>query len=97
MVSSCGIGCTCALSQHSSSPAEQMDVHDGTTTVREAMRFSANLRQPFSVPQAEKIEYVEEMIELLELNDLADALVMSLGVEGKVPLRGHWLLILNVD
>ncbi|KAF8511207.1 ABC-2 type transporter-domain-containing protein [Gautieria morchelliformis] len=63
--------------------AEQMDVHEGTTTVREAMRFSANLRQPFSVPQAEKDEYVEEMIELLELNDLADALVMTLGVEAR--------------
>ncbi|KAF8583992.1 hypothetical protein K439DRAFT_1617076 [Ramaria rubella] len=63
--------------------AEQMDVHEGTATVREAMRFSANLRQPFSVPQAEKDDYVEEMIELLELQELADALVMTLGVEAR--------------
>lgn len=62
--------------------AEQLDVHEGSATVREAMRFSAYLRQPFSVPQSEKDEYVEEMIELLELQDLADALVLSLGVEG---------------
>jgi len=33
-----------------SSTAEQMDVHEGNTTVREAMRFSAYLRQPFHVP-----------------------------------------------
>ena len=31
--------------------AEQMDVHEGTATVREAMRFSAYLRQPFDVPK----------------------------------------------
>lgn len=63
--------------------AEQMDVHEGTATVREAMRFSAYLRQPFEVPKEEKDAYVEEMIELLELQDLADAMVFSLGVEGK--------------
>lgn len=76
------------------SAAEQMDVHEGTATIREAMRFSANLRQPFSVPQAEKYEYVEEMIELLELTDLADALVSSLGVECK---HAGWGSLLNVS
>ncbi|KII93944.1 hypothetical protein PLICRDRAFT_36161 [Plicaturopsis crispa FD-325 SS-3] len=63
--------------------AEQMDVHEGTSTVREAMRFSAYLRQPASVSEAEKNDYVEEMIELLELQDLADAMVFSLGVEAR--------------
>ncbi|KAI0269180.1 ABC-2 type transporter-domain-containing protein [Gloeopeniophorella convolvens] len=51
--------------------AEQMDVHEGTATIREAMRFSAYLRQPYS------------MIELLELQDLADAIVSSLGTEAR--------------
>ena len=60
-----------------------MDVHEGTATVREAMRFSAYLRQPFHVPKEEKDAYVEEMIELLELQDLADALVFSLSVEAR--------------
>ncbi|KAF7797165.1 hypothetical protein EIP86_008357 [Pleurotus ostreatoroseus] len=63
--------------------AEQMDVHEGTATVREAMQFSAYLRQPAHVPKSEKDAYVEEMIELLELQDLADALVFSLGVEAR--------------
>ena len=60
-----------------------MDVHEGTATVREAMRFSAFLRQPASISQQEKEDYVEEMIELLELQDLANALVQSLGVEAR--------------
>ena len=63
--------------------AEQIDVHKGTTTVREAMRFSAYLRQPFETPEAQKNADVEEIIELLELQPLADALVSSLGVEAR--------------
>ena len=60
--------------------AEQMDVHEGTATVREAMRFSAYLRQPPEVSKEEKDQYVEEMIEVLELQDLADAIIGSLGM-----------------
>ncbi|VDB90213.1 unnamed protein product [Peniophora sp. CBMAI 1063] len=63
--------------------AEQQDVHEGTATVREAMRFSAYLRQPASISTEEKDAYVEEMIELLELQDLADAIVFTLGVEAR--------------
>ncbi|KAJ7070657.1 ABC-2 type transporter-domain-containing protein [Mycena amicta] len=63
--------------------AEQMDVHEGTATVREALRFSAYLRQPFKVPQEEKDDYVEEIIELLELQDLSEALIFSLSVEAR--------------
>lgn len=47
------------------------------------MRFSAYLRQPASVSQEEKDQYVEEMIELLELQDLSEALVFSLGMEAR--------------
>jgi ATP-binding cassette, subfamily G (WHITE), member 2, SNQ2 len=63
--------------------AEQMDVHEGTATVREAMRFSAYLRQPTTISQAEKDDYVEDMIELLELQDLADAMVFGLSMEAR--------------
>lgn len=58
-------------------------MHEGTATVREAMRFSAYLRQPFHISKEEKDAYVEEMIEVLELQDLADAVVFSLGVEAR--------------
>ncbi|SCV67921.1 BQ2448_42 [Microbotryum intermedium] len=67
--------------------AEQLDVHEHTATVRETFRFSAYLRQPAHVPQAEKDAYVEEIIQLLELEDLADAYIgfpgFGLGVEAR--------------
>ncbi|KAK5134541.1 hypothetical protein LTR08_006326 [Meristemomyces frigidus] len=59
----------------------QGDLHDGTATIREALEFSAILRQPAFTPRAEKIAYVDNIIELLELNDLQDAIISSLGVE----------------
>lgn len=52
-----------------------MDVHEGTATVREALVFSALLRQPASVPREEKIAYVDHIIDLLELSDIKDALI----------------------
>ncbi|RKO92797.1 brefeldin A resistance protein, partial [Blyttiomyces helicus] len=54
---------------------EQIDVHNKDATVREALRFSAYLRQPKSVPTQEKDEYCEYVIGLLELDDLGDALI----------------------
>ncbi|KAH0837832.1 pleiotropic drug resistance ABC transporter [Lanmaoa asiatica] len=63
--------------------SEQMDVHEGTATVREALRFSAYLRQPAEVPIEEKNHYVEEIIELLELQDFSEALVFTLSVEAR--------------
>jgi ABC-type multidrug transport system, ATPase component len=63
--------------------AEQTDVHEGTATVREAMRFSAYLRQPSTVSEKEKDDYVEEVIALLELQELADAVVNSLNLEAR--------------
>ncbi|PBP21531.1 hypothetical protein BUE80_DR007425 [Diplocarpon rosae] len=61
--------------QRGTSYAEQLDVHEPTQTVREALRFSADLRQPFDVPQAEKYAYVEEVLSLLEMEDMADAII----------------------
>lgn len=59
----------------------QGDIHDGTATIREALEFSALLRQPSYTPRAEKIEYVDQIIELLEMTDMQDAIIDSLGVE----------------
>lgn len=61
--------------QRGTSYAEQLDVHESTQTVREALRFSADLRQPYEVPQSEKYAYVEEVISLLEMEDIADAII----------------------
>lgn len=60
---------------------EQMDLHDGTATIREAFEFSAILRQDSSISREDKIAYVNKIIDLLELRDMQDALVRCLGVE----------------
>ncbi|KAI9478569.1 MAG: ABC-2 type transporter-domain-containing protein [Benjaminiella poitrasii] len=52
---------------------EQMDVHQPAVTVREALRFSAYLRQPADVPKEEKDKYVETILQLLEMEDIGDA------------------------
>jgi len=62
---------------------EQMDLHDGTATIREALEFSALLRQERHIPRQEKLDYVNKIIELLELGDIQDAIISSLGVEQK--------------
>ncbi|KAJ5778931.1 CDR ABC transporter [Penicillium paradoxum] len=62
---------------------EQMDLHDNTSTIREAFEFSAILRQPRDVPHQEKIDYVDRIINLLELEDIQDAIIGSLNVEQK--------------
>ncbi|KAL4884083.1 ABC-2 type transporter-domain-containing protein [Aspergillus karnatakaensis] len=62
---------------------EQMDLHDNTATIREALEFSALLRQDRNVPHGEKIAYVNQIIDLLELEEIQDAIVGSLNVEQK--------------
>lgn len=59
---------------------QQQDLHLQTTTVREALNFSALLRQPADVPREEKLAYVEEVIKLLDMQEYADAIV---GVPGE--------------
>ncbi|OLN81710.1 ABC transporter CDR4-like protein 1 [Colletotrichum chlorophyti] len=58
---------------------QQQDLHLETSTVREALEFSALLRQPDSTPRAEKIAYVDEVIKLLDMQEYADAVVGVLG------------------
>ena len=59
---------------------QQQDIHLPTSTVREALRYSAMLRQPFDVPKQEKLDYVEEVIHLLEMEKYADAVVGEPGL-----------------
>ncbi|CEP24325.1 CDR4 [Cyberlindnera jadinii] len=66
--------------QRSTGYVQQQDLHLETATVREALRFSAYLRQPSSVPKQEKDEYVEEVIKILDMQKYADAVV---GVAGE--------------
>lgn len=59
---------------------QQQDLHLTTATVRESLRFSAYLRQPANVSKREKDDYVEQVIDILEMGAYADAVV---GVAGE--------------
>lgn len=58
---------------------QQQDVHLPSQTVREAFQMTARLRRPLSVPDEEKDAHVESVIRVLEMEDIADALI---GVPG---------------
>ncbi|KAF4544031.1 ABC transporter [Lasiodiplodia theobromae] len=57
----------------------QQDVHLSSSTVREALQLVAYLRQPRSTPRAAKDAYVERVLDLLEMRDVADALIGEAG------------------
>ncbi|GME80130.1 unnamed protein product [Ambrosiozyma monospora] len=58
---------------------QQQDLHMAQFTVRESLRFAADLRQPQATPQSEKYEYVEKIIDLLGMDKYAEALVGRMG------------------
>lgn len=66
--------------QHKVGYVQQQDLHLSTMTVREALRFSAILRQSAEIPKAEKLDYVEHVIDILEMREFADAVI---GVPGE--------------
>lgn len=59
---------------------QQQDLHLHTSTVREALIFSARLRQPPEYSDKEKVAYVDEVIKLLSMEQYADAVV---GIPGE--------------
>ncbi|KAF9907297.1 hypothetical protein EC991_011119 [Linnemannia zychae] len=61
--------------QRTTGYCEQLDVHVPQCTVREALQFSAYLRQPSNVSEADKDAYVEEIIHILEMENIADAII----------------------
>ena len=74
---------------------QQQDLHLETSTVRESLRFSAMLRQPDSVSKAEKYNYVEEVIKMLNMEDFAEAIV---GVPGEgLNVEQRKLLTIGVE
>lgn len=58
---------------------QQLDNHLSTQTVREALQFSALLRQPSNVRKEDKLAYVERVIRMLEMETFADAIVGNIG------------------
>lgn len=72
--------------QRSTGYVQQQDLHLETSTVREALNFSALLRQPAHVPRQEKLDYAWEVIKLLDMEEYADAVVGVPG-EGKFSFK----------
>ncbi|KIW21365.1 hypothetical protein PV08_01945 [Exophiala spinifera] len=58
---------------------QQQDLHLETATVREALQFSAYLRQPNSVSKEEKDAFVEDVIRMLNMEDFSEAVVGNPG------------------
>ena len=58
---------------------EQADIHCAYSTVREALEFSAALRLPAAVSAAQRRAFVDEVMEILELNDIADRKIGEAG------------------
>ncbi|TMW64830.1 hypothetical protein Poli38472_008997 [Pythium oligandrum] len=60
---------------------EQMDIHSEASTFREALTFSAFLRQGSDVPDSQKYDSVEECLDLLDLRPIADQIIRGSSVE----------------
>lgn len=59
---------------------QQEDIHLRTTTVREALEFSALLRQPNKMPKKDRLAYVDYVLDIMEMSSYAEAIV---GVPGE--------------
>ncbi|TMW59407.1 hypothetical protein Poli38472_004476 [Pythium oligandrum] len=60
---------------------EQMDIHSEAATIREALTFSAFLRQSSDIPDSQKFDSVEECLDLLDLRPIADQITRGSSVE----------------
>jgi len=58
---------------------QQQDLHIAEMTVRESLQFAARLRRPKSVPDDEKLDYVEKIIKILQMEAYSEAIVGVLG------------------
>ncbi|KAG3100669.1 hypothetical protein PI124_g14908 [Phytophthora idaei] len=54
---------------------EQMDIHSEASRFRDALTFSACLRQDAAVSDSEKYDCVNECLELLDLHSIADRII----------------------
>lgn len=61
---------------------EQTDIHSPQVTVNESLTYSAFLRLPKEVDDKEKMLFVNEVMELVELDNLENAIVGLPGVSG---------------
>ncbi|KAG6611490.1 pleiotropic drug resistance protein ABC superfamily [Phytophthora cinnamomi] len=60
---------------------EQMDIHSDASTFREALTFSAFLRQGADIPDSQKYDFVNECLKLLDLHPIADQIIRGSSTE----------------
>ncbi|CAI5760584.1 unnamed protein product [Candida verbasci] len=58
---------------------QQQDIHVSEVTVRESLQFAALLRRSNDVSDQEKLDYVEKIIDVLDMGWYADAVVGKMG------------------
>lgn len=73
--------------QRSAGYCEQLDIHESLATVREALEFSALLRQSRTTPREEKLKYVDTIVDLLEMHDIENTLIGTSGAGLSVEQR----------
>lgn len=66
---------------------QQQDLHIAEMTVRESLIFSARMRRPQSVPDSDKVSFAEQIIDVLDMNEYAEALVGEPGAGLNVEQR----------
>lgn len=59
---------------------QQEDIHLDIATIREALQFSAVLRQPNMRSRQDKLAYVDYVLEIMDMKHYADAIIGVPGV-----------------
>ncbi|CCI10243.1 unnamed protein product [Albugo candida] len=62
---------------------EQMDIHSEGASIYEALVFSASLRLPSEISEMDRMNLVNETLDLLELTGIRNELIANLSVEQK--------------
>lgn len=76
---------------------EQMDVFNPALTVRESLQFSAKLRQDPEISIEEKYDYVEKILEMMEMKHLGDALIGDLAMGEGISVEERKRLTIGME
>ncbi|XVE73519.1 hypothetical protein DITRI_Ditri11bG0124800 [Diplodiscus trichospermus] len=72
---------------------EQTDIHSALITVEESVMYSAWLRLPTEIDKHKRLEFVAEVLQMIELDEIKDALVGIPRVSGLSPEQRKRLTI----
>ncbi|XVF22005.1 hypothetical protein REPUB_Repub12eG0137200 [Reevesia pubescens] len=72
---------------------EQIDIHSPQITIEESVMYSARLRLPKQVDKHKRLEFVAKVLQMIELDEIKDALVGIPGVGGISPEQRKRLTI----